>query len=935
MKKIACLLLLASAALSLRAAVQTFDNYRKDGRPLLIPEVQSYKAEKCLLPLPAKFTVAFPAGEDIILEQLTDELKRFPGVAVAAGGDDAFCRFILTEKDVPQDPQGYKLVIDGKGVTVTSRGTDGLFYGAQTLRNLIRNAAKPEFEACSITDWPDFEERSYTLQMKKMPDGRFPQLKRAFDVLASLKINRIFMSFGDTFPFSDPNLLPLRKRAYKAEDIRDLYDFCKRRHILIIPTMQVFSHAAWMMSHPDWNKMREDRANPRNYAHNSQPCPLNMQARELTEKVMAENIKFFNAKALYLCLDEICLCPFHECEDCIKHDPKELLKDYFEFVYRVLDKYGAKGYVCQDSFITRVKKWPLGDYCRSLLPKDKTVVRFWDYSDELYDEDFALFKDIPLFGNALCGKPINLYTMAHMIKKFGGKGCGMVHWYYSRGGVFPVLESETPDSLGGIVNGADYLWKLRDTRYTDLGYDGTFEMMRRLYPERLTIVPQGLDAAPVPLEKVVNSELASSGKFPRFESDAELDELKKALAARPEHFRLVTSPGGKYYALRLTGKGRGRAGISIAMQNRKAEYLSFLFTTSRPENGLDHHGYRYGKKRFSHEEVADLTFEYADGTKAKAPLRYKQELTDWNRPFGGLNMHFAVRGIDADQNYYSFGVCDIKNPHPDKPLKSLVFITKKVDNISPAMLALSLRGADKPYKPRKLDLKEFAKRGGVGPDPEPRRSIRLDFENGLGDAVVNAPESALKKLKYEIVDDPTSPTRDKVLKITLPPGQYLGRKSDDGLIRVELNMPFRVAKDEYCFAIDAKVVAAPDQKIHANIYILDHDLTYKQKRKYRMLRGLDKFSTGEWQRALLPFDMHGNNEQRLASKTQTRFCRISFFIGANVEAPIEIYLDNIGTSPDNISPVPLWKEGCEAEPIWGSAGSAERAKSRKRKNAAK
>ena len=102
-----------------------------------------------------------------------------------------------------------------------------------------------------------------------------------------------------------------------------------------------------------------------------------------------------------------------------------------------------------------------------------------------------------------------------------------------------------------------------------------------------------------------------------------------------------------------------------------------------------------------------------------------------------------------------------------------------------------------------------------------------------------------------------------------------------------------------------------------------------------MLRGLDKFSTGEWQRALVPFDMHGNNEQRLASKTQTRFCRISFFINANVEAPIEIYLDNIGTSPDNISPVPLWKEGCEAEPIWGSAGSAERAKSRKRKNAAK
>ena len=179
MKKSLVLMLLSAAAVLAQAAVQTFDNYRKNGQPLLIPEVQSYKAEKGVLPLPAKFTVAFPESEDIILEQLTAELKRFPGVAAAQGGDDAFCRFILTEKDVPKDPQGYKLVVDGKGITVTSRGTDGLFYGAQTLRNLIRNAAKPEFEACNITDWPDFEERSYTLQMKKMPDGRFPQLKRA------------------------------------------------------------------------------------------------------------------------------------------------------------------------------------------------------------------------------------------------------------------------------------------------------------------------------------------------------------------------------------------------------------------------------------------------------------------------------------------------------------------------------------------------------------------------------------------------------------------------------------------------------------------------------------------------------------------------------------------------------------------------------------
>ena len=140
MQKTWLMSLLCLAAVWSQAGVVTFDNYGRQGRPRLIPEVHSYQAREGRLKLPEKFTVAFPKGEEIILEQLTEELKRFPGVAVAEGGADAFCRFILTEKDVPANAQGYKLVIGDKGVTVTSRGTDGLFYGAQTLCNIIRNA---------------------------------------------------------------------------------------------------------------------------------------------------------------------------------------------------------------------------------------------------------------------------------------------------------------------------------------------------------------------------------------------------------------------------------------------------------------------------------------------------------------------------------------------------------------------------------------------------------------------------------------------------------------------------------------------------------------------------------------------------------------------------------------------------------------------------
>ena len=72
------------AAATLAAKVTTFDNFEYQGRPLLLPDVQKYQPGEGAFALPAKFTVAFPKGEEIVLEQLADELKRFPGVTASA-----------------------------------------------------------------------------------------------------------------------------------------------------------------------------------------------------------------------------------------------------------------------------------------------------------------------------------------------------------------------------------------------------------------------------------------------------------------------------------------------------------------------------------------------------------------------------------------------------------------------------------------------------------------------------------------------------------------------------------------------------------------------------------------------------------------------------------------------------------------------------------
>ena len=636
------------AAASLSAAVLDFQNFERDGRPVLIPAVHKYEARGGVCKLPEKFTVAVPAGEELIAEQLGNDLKRFK-IAVAAD-KAAFCRFVVTKEGVPDNDEGYALTVENNGITVSSRTAAGVFYGAQTLRNLLRNAATPELKCCRIDDWPDFANRGYSLNLRDIPVTMMPEIKRTMDALASMRINRVIVGFGEAFPYRN-NPFTKRRFTYPAEALREIVDYCHARHIEVVPSLQIWSHALWMTFHPDWDKMREGEPNK---PWNNAICPLNEQAREVTRMAIEEQIEFLKPPMFSVAWDEICLCPFHVCPRCKKEDPKKLLADYLAFIKGILDKHGVRMLVDQDSFLTSAR-WQYGDWFRTQLPKN-ACIDWWSYRDKLDEKNMATFKNFQLIGVALSGKPFNVWNMAKLVRKYGGNGCRITRWYYTRNALLADFDEETPDSLGGFVNGADYLWHLRDTRYPWLGYDGAFELTRLIRPGAQVARPRVGTAEPFPLDHVVNAELSASGEFPRFDSDKQVQELQAAFAKLPERFRLLSSPGGKYYALRLGGApGSGRYAARFDFRNRKARELSFLLTCSRPWNMMAYHGYRYGVKRFKYEPAVRISVEYEDGDTLVRELAYRRDVTDWNRPFGGTGMRFAVRGVDADKNYYSFG----------------------------------------------------------------------------------------------------------------------------------------------------------------------------------------------------------------------------------------------------------------------------------------
>ena len=907
------------AAVALRAEVATFANFERNGVPVLIPEVQKYEARTGVFALPDKLTVAVPAGEELIVEELADDMKRFGGTA-APGDGAAAVRFELAQKGVPEHAEGYTLTVTETGVTVKSRTTDGLFRGAQTLRNLLRNAAAPELKCCLVTDWPDLDLRSYTFNLREIPARDLPTVKKAIDTLARLKINTIFVSLEEGFPYRGNPFAGRAKNPYTEAEVRDLAEFCRRRHIRVIPTVQVYSHAYWMTFHPDWDKMKEGKPKIPWY---STPCPQNEAARELTARVLNEQIDMFKPTHFYVCLDEIYFGPRGVCPRCRGKDQKALLADYLRFVESVLDKRGVKMIVCQDSFVNN-GMWPLGNWFRSQL-RPSTVIRWWNYNDVLPEREFALFRDFEVMGNAVCGKPFNVGNMVRLVRKYGKRGCNLTYWYYSDCGVFAKLKNETPESRGGVVIGADYLWKARDVFYGDLGYDAAFEMMRLTHPELVAARPGMGEATPLPLDASFNAELSGTkGKFPRFDSDAQTEALKRALAGLPERFRLVTSPGGRYYAVRLTGdkKDGGRHAVMIPVGGRKMKMLSFLLTCSRSYDEMAYIGARfYGKKRWTYPPVGAIDLCYADGTTARTYLKYRESVTDWNRAFSGNAMRFAARGVDADRKYYTFGIFDLVNPHPEKPVKSIMFSSAKTEGVSLALFAVSARGVDRPFAvPRPFTPDQLAKRRGVTDGAGPKPVILADFEDGMGPVQVAVTGSMRNAMEIGIVDDPTAPTPGKVLRIFIPAGEYTGHQADGRFLRVDVTIPrLKVTPDMGARTADIRLSLNGGKGFsHAQDYLTLVRPGRRNLFRNRILYGTFGYAPleGRWQRMTMPFWMikkHGGN-QWLKDPYLANRRTISFFF-RKIDAPVEIRIDNIGFAPKGVSSAPWWRVGEEGDPL--------------------
>lgn len=206
-------------------------------------------------------------ADSIAVESLIEGLRERDGIQLSQSAISSFTLHLEIKPGSIQpgalrDPdrksiesQAYRLVLNQSGVQITANAAEGLFYGVQTLLQLV-SPSKTKFRLphAEITDWPDLARRQiYWDDAHHL--NRMVDMEAAIRQAAFFKINGLVIKFEGHFQYRSASAL-VEPQALSPEQLQHLTDYGLRRHVQVIPYLDSPAHIAFILKHPEYAKLR-------------------------------------------------------------------------------------------------------------------------------------------------------------------------------------------------------------------------------------------------------------------------------------------------------------------------------------------------------------------------------------------------------------------------------------------------------------------------------------------------------------------------------------------------------------------------------------------------------------------------------------------------------------------------------------------------------
>lgn len=280
----------------------------------------------CLLPHPQRMTmtggvhrpregatvfadgpVAQQAGR-LVAEALAT--TRGPLPLTMSRGDDSTVPGAIVRIDPAQVArlQGYRLQVRPDQIRLISHDAAGAYYGAMTLRQIVRQSRQGTPLPClQIDDWPDFPHRGVMLDISRDKAPTLSTLRGLVDLLAEWKVNQFQLYTEHTFAYRRHRTVWERASPLTADDVRELDAHCRERHVELVPNQNTFGHFERWLRRPAYRDLSECPDGFEQHGRRREPTtlnPLDPRSIELVGELLDELLPHFASRQVNVGCDE-------------------------------------------------------------------------------------------------------------------------------------------------------------------------------------------------------------------------------------------------------------------------------------------------------------------------------------------------------------------------------------------------------------------------------------------------------------------------------------------------------------------------------------------------------------------------------------------------------------------------------------------------------
>ncbi len=195
--------------------------------------------------------------------------------------------------------QGYVLYAGPRRIVVAARTGQGLFYGVQTLRQLLgQDAQNPTAcPAVTIRDWPAMPWRGVQDDVSRGPIPTLAYMEKQIRTLSSYKINMFGLYMENVFEFKDHPLIAPKGAALAPAEVKKLVAFAHRYYVTVLPEQEAFGHLHKLLRLEIYNKLAE-------VPHGSVLTPVQPGSFQLIDSMLSEEAKVFPGPFFHIGADE-------------------------------------------------------------------------------------------------------------------------------------------------------------------------------------------------------------------------------------------------------------------------------------------------------------------------------------------------------------------------------------------------------------------------------------------------------------------------------------------------------------------------------------------------------------------------------------------------------------------------------------------------------